>query len=306
MDAGNLHKIKFFDKNIGYWFSEWGPLMKTFDGGNVWDTIYAYANDFFFADSLNGWVYYEPAIIWKKNNTVEGYGNLRRTTDGGLTWREEINTNSIHSMFFINSQVGWYTDWYSIYKTTDGGFNWDTVNNYTQYGINQMFFVDENEGYFIGSSIWENKGIVVLKTTDGGKKLLPIKEFTALNEIELTQKNIIGVGSYGQILKVNRTITDIKDKPKYVISDFKLLQNFPNPFNPSTKIRYSIKKRQFVLIQVYDVLGKEVVTLVNDEKAPGSYEINFNAAEFNLSSGVYFYRIQAGSFNQVRKMLLIK
>ena len=306
LDAGNLHKIKFFNKNIGYWFSEWGPLMKTSNGGNVWDTIYAYANDFFFADSLNGWVYYEPVVIWKKNNTEEGYGNLRRTTDGGLTWSEEINTNSIHSMFFINSQVGWYTDWYSIYKTTDGGFNWDTVNSYTSYGINQMIFVDENEGYMIGSSIWENTGMVVLKTDDGGKTLAPIKEFTALNEIELTQKNIIGVGSYGQILKLNRTITDIKNEPKNVISDFSLLQNFPNPFNPSTKIRYSIKNKQFVLIQVYDLLGKEVATLVNEEKAPGNYEINFNANIYNLSSGVYFYRIRAGSFNQVRKMLLIK
>ena len=304
--AGNPHKIKFFDKNIGYLLSKWGLLTKTSDGGNVWDTIYTYANDFFFADSINGWVYYEPLIIDKKNNIEENEGFIRRTRDGGLTWSKEINTNRIYSMFFLNNQVGWYTDWLTIYKTTDGGFNWDTVVSYTPYGISQMNFIDENEGYIIGSPAWENKGMVVLKTNDGGKTLIPLKEFTALNEIKITEKNIIGVGSYGQILKIDRTITNVNDESENIINDFSLLQNFPNPFNPSTKIRYSIKNRYFVSIQVYDLLGKEVAVLVNEEKFPGNYEINFNADKYNLSSGVYFYRIQAGSFNQVRKMLLVK
>lgn len=87
-------------------------------------------------------------------------------------------------------------------------------------------------------------------------------------------------------------------------STFNLEQNYPNPFNPSTTIRYSIPTSEFVTLKVYDVLGREVQTLVNEEKATGSYEVSFNAA--GLSSGIYFYKLQAGSFIETKKMILIK
>ena len=85
---------------------------------------------------------------------------------------------------------------------------------------------------------------------------------------------------------------------------FNLEQNYPNPFNPTTSIQYSIASSQFVKLKVFNVLGQEIQTLVNAEKPAGNYQVAFNAAD--LPSGVYFYRIQAGSFNQVRKMILIK
>ncbi|MDZ7625231.1 MAG: T9SS type A sorting domain-containing protein [Ignavibacteriaceae bacterium] len=81
---------------------------------------------------------------------------------------------------------------------------------------------------------------------------------------------------------------------------FTLEQNYPNPFNPSTTIRYSIPSSEFVTLKVYDVLGNEVATLVNEEKPAGSYEMNFNAA--GLSSGIYFYALQAGSYTQTGKI----
>lgn len=82
-----------------------------------------------------------------------------------------------------------------------------------------------------------------------------------------------------------------------------LHQNFPNPFNPSTTIRYAIPQTGFVTIRVYDILGREVAAFVNEEKPVGSYEIEFNAS--TLSSGVYFYTLQAGEFVETRKMMLI-
>ena len=85
---------------------------------------------------------------------------------------------------------------------------------------------------------------------------------------------------------------------------FSLEQNYPNPFNPSTKIKYSIPTSGFVTLKVYDVLGKEIATLVNGEKPAGSYEVEFNAA--NLSSGIYFYKLQAGDYVQVKKMMPMK
>lgn len=85
---------------------------------------------------------------------------------------------------------------------------------------------------------------------------------------------------------------------------FSLSQNFPNPFNPSTMIQYSIPEAQNVELKVYDLLGREVQTLVNTVQNPGSYNVMFNAQ--NLSSGVYFYRLTAGSYTDVKKMTLIK
>jgi hypothetical protein len=85
---------------------------------------------------------------------------------------------------------------------------------------------------------------------------------------------------------------------------YDLAQNFPNPFNPSTTIRYQIPQDGIVTLKIYDILGSEVTTLVNEEKPAGKYEVNFNAS--SLASGVYIYKIQAGSFINSKKMLLLK
>ena len=87
-------------------------------------------------------------------------------------------------------------------------------------------------------------------------------------------------------------------------SDFSLSQNYPNPFNPSTSIKYSIPKQSNVTIKVFDVLGREVSTLLNKEQPQGNYSIEFDAS--NMTSGVYFYRIQAGQFVDTKKMILLR
>jgi hypothetical protein len=87
-------------------------------------------------------------------------------------------------------------------------------------------------------------------------------------------------------------------------SEFLLSQNYPNPFNPLTSIQYQFPEKEFVTIRVFDVLGKEVATLVNEEKPAGTYEVIFNASDY--SGGVYFYRIQAGNFVEIKKMMLMK
>jgi len=87
-------------------------------------------------------------------------------------------------------------------------------------------------------------------------------------------------------------------------SGYVLEQNYPNPFNPSTTIRYAIPQSAQVSLKVYDVLGREVATLVNARQSAGVYVANFDATA--LPSGMYFYRLQAGSFSETRKMMLIK
>ena len=97
-------------------------------------------------------------------------------------------------------------------------------------------------------------------------------------------------------------ITGFQDR--VILHQYKLGQNYPNPFNPRTKIRFSIPVSSLVTIKVYDVLGNEIVTLLNERKSPGNYFVNFDAN--NLPSGVYFYRMQAGSFRSTKKFVLLK
>jgi hypothetical protein len=87
-------------------------------------------------------------------------------------------------------------------------------------------------------------------------------------------------------------------------TDFELTQNYPNPFNPSTIIQYSLKERSSVELVLYDILGRQVDILVNEEQDAGYYKINFNAG--HLASGIYFYRILAGEYTEVKKMMLLK
>jgi hypothetical protein len=98
-------------------------------------------------------------------------------------------------------------------------------------------------------------------------------------------------------------ITGIDDDNN-LVTGFSLDQNYPNPFNPSTNFGFRIADFGFVSLKVYDVLGNEVATLVNEEKDAGEYKIQFNAA--NLSSGVYFYKLTAGNFTATKKMILLR
>lgn len=108
--------------------------------------------------------------------------------------------------------------------------------------------------------------------------------------------------------KVNDTIfsnmTDVKVNNEPIKSEFVLHQNYPNPFNPKTSINYSIPKSCFVSIKIYDVTGREIASLVNEEKLSGNYKVSFNAA--NLSSGIYFYQMKVPKFTQTKKMLFVK
>ena len=119
----------------------------------------------------------------------------------------------------------------------------------------------------------------------------------------------------GSILPIP-VFTDVEDEDYQVVADYRLFQNYPNPFNPGTRIKFNIPKEvksetRDVTLKVYDVLGNEVVTLVNEEKPAGSYEVEFNAIRHsggvrNLPSGIYFYQLQTGSFIATKKMVLMK
>jgi hypothetical protein len=130
--------------------------------------------------------------------------------------------------------------------------------------------------------------LVTINTSTGIATKLGSLKTTGLNAIAISPEEP------DEVIATNNIIPG-----KYV-----LFQNYPNPFNPSTTFRYSIPSESKVIIKVYDLLGKEIETLVNEEKPTGTYEVSWNAGK--LSSGVYFYRMQAGNYSSVKKMILFK
>jgi hypothetical protein len=107
-----------------------------------------------------------------------------------------------------------------------------------------------------------------------------------------------------RIYKVSNPITSVYDKFSNVANSFILSQNYPNPFNPVTNIQYAVSSMQVVTLKVYDLLGREVATLVNKEKPAGTYEVDFDGGKF--PSGVYFYQLKAGKYSETKKMVLMK
>jgi hypothetical protein len=114
------------------------------------------------------------------------------------------------------------------------------------------------------------------------------------------------VGDYGTILRTTNGGLTFFEPPRneQVPSQFNLEQNYPNPFNPSTTIGFRIQERGFVSLKVFDVLGREVATLADEVKQPGTYSLQWDASR--QASGVYFYKLQAGDFVGLKKLVLLK
>jgi hypothetical protein len=131
-------------------------------------------------------------------------------------------------------------------------------------------------------------------------------DWTDLANTPVTIYVDVGIdGTIDDTLQLKNQITNIEDRGNlYIPKEYKLEQNYPNPFNPSTTIKYSLPKESLVTLKIYNLLGEEVATLINTEQTIGIYEIDFDAS--NLSSGIYLYRIQAGDFVEMKKMILMK
>jgi hypothetical protein len=225
------------------------------------------------------------------------------TTDGWKTWIQQSTPHVLQSISCTDAEnctaVGFDG---IILRTTDGGTTWNQQSTGTIGQFLDVSFTDADNGTVVG-----NYG-VIFRTTDGGVTWnQQIVTENALYAVCFNDADYgTAVGEYGTILHTkNGGATFVEEEQiDEVPKTYSLSNNFPNPFNPSTKIRYSVSRSTLVQIKVYDILGNEIETLVNEEKPAGIYELNWNAVA--LPSGVYFYRIIAGSFIQTRKMILLK
>lgn len=195
----------------------------------------------------------------------------------------------------------------SLYKSYDGGKSWNRFLINGEGYIVTDIVIDPNDtnNIYISTPGWG-----VFRSTNSGEAWSSLNEgLSALQVIQLKLHPAITSSMYAStngaaIFKIEDLLSGLIELGLSHPIAYLLLQNYPNPFNPSTTINYQIPELSFVTIKVYDVLGNEVATLVNEEKSAGSYEIEFDGNE--LTSGIYFYRIQAGNFVETKKMILLK
>jgi photosystem II stability/assembly factor-like uncharacterized protein len=202
----------------------------------------------------------------------------------------------------------------AISKTTDEGQNWTTtIYSNSLYALTYPWIPYNEKVYAIGDSG------TILKTYDSGEKWYKQQSgiINKLNDICWVRDNIlIAVGDNGTILRTTTGGEPVNDveKESDLYSNYSLEQNYPNPFNPSTKIKFNIpqdvkSETRDVTLKIYDVLGNEVATLVNEDLSPGEYEVEFSAGHESfpvITSGVYLYQLKADDYIETKKMLLIK
>lgn len=303
LGTGSLYYVSFVDKNLGLICGSSGVLYKSTDGGASWNLLTTGSTSTLYAARFQ-----DQKIGWFAGSG----GSIYYTTDAGATWTKVKTFLSSSTVYDIAIKDGY------IWLTNDGGA---IVRNFSDPGaipveltsftasvngnsvkLNWQTATEvNNKGYFVerknGNSNWESIAFI-----NGKGNSVNISEYSFIDKpavlgnysYRLKQVDFDGTIDYSGIVEVNMTAP----------SSFMLNQNFPNPFNPATTIRYSVPQASKVTVKVYDMLGKEVASLVNETKQAGNYEVVFNASQ--LSSGVYFYKMQAGSFTDTKKLTLIK
>jgi photosystem II stability/assembly factor-like uncharacterized protein len=286
-----------------------GIIFKTTDVGNSWfttSTQYSQVlESIYFLDANTGFV------SGAYNN---GWGSIiLKTTNGGVNWNQTTfypDVYDITDIYFMNSNTGFAVGNYNgggswvIYETVNGGLNW----NFLQYSngggqLRRIRFWNDNVGITVGYAGH------ILQTTNGGTNWINYGSPVSNNLYDIYFTNNYGfiVGMNGTILKGN-LLNGIRNVNNKIPNRFQLYLNYPNPFNPTTKINFDISKSSFTKLIIYDILDREVMTLVNEELKPGSYEYEWNGSGF--ASGVYFYKLTTGDASSplsiTKKMVLLK
>jgi len=239
----------------------------------------------------------------KLNNnlfTCRSSDGVYLSTDNGSTWSHtSLNNRTVHSLAIMGTSIFAGSDT-GVYVSTNNGVSWNPTSLNTSY-IYSLTISGSNliAGATTGGLyVSTNSGVTWFQKNEGfsSPSAFPVS-ITA---------NYIFVGTYLQSVwrRNGSEVIGIKQISQIVPESYSLEQNYPNPFNPATKIKFNIPRTSFVKITVFDITGREVSTLVNEQLMPGTYETDWNAS--NYSSGVYFYRLQTENYTETKKMLLIK
>jgi len=264
------------------------------------------------AEVLDGIIY-----LFNSSGEVFTY-NISTNTWTTKTSNPIVSAVDMNSVLYQNEiyLIGWNAS--GFFKYTPATDQWTQLAN-TPYQVDACGFGIVNNliysigGNSSGSSGAEYKSIMVYNIITNSWSIDAQEISTKRHWMPTAQYKgglyiVGGIDEFDQAVNIVEEIvpqgTSGVNDESGIPEVYSLMQNYPNPFNPSTKIEYSIPEVSFATIEVYDMLGNEVATLVNEEKATGSYEVKFDAA--GLSSGIYFYKLQAGSFVETKKMILLR
>jgi len=235
---------------------------------------------------------------------------IYKTTNSGVNWNRIDFSNDFicDNLFFVNENTGYTVSMIgNISKTTNGGYNWiSKVIPDLQKMYLSVFFLNENTGYVSGWDFSKSSSLII-KTSNGGNNWVSqiANPNTSLKSIFFINPNTGWTVGNNKIFKtINGGSTFINQISTEIPSEFSLSQNYPNPFNPTTSIKFEIPKTSLVKISVFDVTGKELEVLVNEQLHAGTYQTIWNGS--NYSSGVYYYRINSGNYTETKRMALIK
>ena len=322
--TNDLTSTSIVNDSIGYICGLNQTLLKTTNGGNNWNSLSfpdsLNFHSIFFNNSLTGWLSSENPEISSEDSALK----IFKTTNGGNVWFEQFNYPRKYSPFlqlqFSDSLNGWTVinynaiDFTFIFRTTNGGNSWIEYPLGPNGGYS-FYFINARKGWAAGS--WNR----LYNTLDGGvtwnrPNLLPSTSYTSI----FFTDSLTGwtVGDHGTILKTTTggVLTNFTNTSTEIPGNYYLSQNYPNPFNPVTVISYTIpsnvkRETSNVRILIYDNLGKEITSLVNENKPVGRYEVTFNARNArqgsDLPSGIYFYSLLIdGNTMDTKRMVLLK
>ncbi len=290
-----------------------GAIVRSTDYGLTWELVNPPGQ----VDLI--WVYINSYL--EDYIQVSGHDGVYRTFNGGTTWEEitlggaglSKRTGSAHG-FSINRL--YHQDDNNAYVIADGGIIIKTIDDFfttefqdasTSENLEDIYFISPDSGFVIGEN-----GTARL-TVDGGTQWTEDPDITAL----LDGANMRGIsaidGEYAIVFgDSGLSITVARDSSIFtsvgseqeIVTEYRLFQNYPNPFNPGTTIKYSVPRANHVTLKVYDIIGREVATLVDEKLNAGRHEKEFDAT--GLPSGVYFYKLTAGDFTATKKFVLLK
>jgi hypothetical protein len=227
----------------------------------------------------------------------------------GQTWQSVTSgmTGTKWAFTFTNSPTYLFagTSDAKIYRTSNNGANWEQCYSQSpasnaiyslKYYANRVI-AGTAQGIFYSY----NQGTNWLPVNDGFPPNTEIRSdaiIYSLNTVYAAPTNGVYCRPLSQLVGIS--------SPQSTVNDFKLGQNYPNPFNPNTVISYKLSVAGIITLKVYDLIGNEVAVLVNENKTAGSYSVTFDAGKYNLSSGMYLYKLSANGFEDTKRMLLVK
>jgi hypothetical protein len=295
-----------------------GRLWRTSDQGKTWDTTGSISTNSLISAAIDP---INDSIIWAATAL-----SILKSTDMGATWLTVMST-PVHTWDQIainpkNPRIV-YVSLYDtlaggVYKTTDGGASWQDANGdlpHINRGIYRIALNPRNpDEILLGASTPTfDRNPFIFRSTDGGMHWSPFSAGLpdSLGHIESmfvdtnSNKIFVGVSSRRQSgLYTCDCITSADEYPPLLPQTIILFQNYPNPFNPQTTIRFSLPQETELTLEIVDLLGRKVVTLLRGRMLGGEHAAKFDAS--SLPSGAYLYRLQTSSAILIRKLMVIK